>query len=130
MEYYENHDFHVSDMDSYYSPKRVRPRRLNCQRTQDFMEARIRVLSNLYAELMPNFKTARYESLEGAGARKKTKNIDVQESISPFDLECFEDIMPSLEDFGLLPEEDPKMTFEESLRMLSEAQKDYEDSED
>ena len=70
------------------------------------MEARIRVLSNLYAELMPSFKTARYESLEGAGARKQTKNIDVQESISPFDLECFEDIMPSLEDFGLLPEED------------------------
>ena len=94
------------------------------------MEARIRILSNLYAELMPKFKTARYESLEGVGARKQTKNIDVQESISPFDLDCFEDMMPSLEDFGLLPEEDPKMTLEESLRMLSEAQKDYKDSED
>jgi hypothetical protein len=130
MEYYESHDFNVSNMDSHYSPKRVRPRRLNCQRTQEFMEARIKVLSNLYAELMPSFKTARYESLEGVGARKKTKNIDVQESISPFDLECFEDIMPSLEEFGLLPEEDPKMTLQDSLQMLSEAQTKYKDSND
>jgi len=94
------------------------------------MEARIKVLSNLYAELMPSFKTTRYESLEGVGARKKTKNIDVQESISPFDLECFEDIMPSLEEFGLLPEEDPKMTLQDSLQMLSEAQTKYKDSND